>query len=73
MAFNPARSRLAVCGHELFRGGTPTGFNAAAVSRAMKRGAVDVSVHVGGGSGRARYYSCDLTHGYITINAEYHT
>ncbi len=32
-----------------------------------------IAVDVGIGSGRATVWTCDLTHGYVTINAEYHT
>jgi glutamate N-acetyltransferase/amino-acid N-acetyltransferase len=28
-------------------------------------------VHLGLGEGRATVYTCDLTHGYITINGDY--
>ena len=34
---------------------------------------IAVAVDVGIGGGRATVWTCDLTHGYITINAEYHT
>ena len=32
---------------------------------------IDIAVSVGAGSGTARVYTCDLTHGYISINADY--
>ena len=32
---------------------------------------VEISVRVGTGSGAARVWTCDLTHGYIEINADY--
>ena len=32
---------------------------------------IDITVSVGTGSGAARVYTCDLTHGYISINADY--
>jgi glutamate N-acetyltransferase/amino-acid N-acetyltransferase len=32
---------------------------------------VEISVRVGTGSGTARVWTCDLTHGYIEINADY--
>ncbi len=37
----------------------------------MKTASIDISVSVGSGAGSARIYSCDLTHGYISINADY--
>ena len=33
--------------------------------------AVSVSGCVGVGKGKARVWTCDLTHGYIDINADY--
>jgi len=34
---------------------------------------VQISVNLGLGRGRARVWTCDLTHEYIRINAEYRT
>ena len=32
---------------------------------------IDLAVTIGTGDGKARVWTCDLTHGYISINAEY--
>jgi glutamate N-acetyltransferase / amino-acid N-acetyltransferase len=37
----------------------------------MKRAELEISVDVGIGDGRATVWTCDLTHGYISINADY--
>ena len=37
----------------------------------MKGLEVSIAVDVGVGSGRATVWTCDLTHGYIDINASY--
>ena len=37
----------------------------------MKNDVIDISVDLGLGGGRAVVWTCDLTHGYITINADY--
>ena len=37
----------------------------------MRTASIDIAVSVGGGAGVATVYSCDLTHGYISINADY--
>lgn len=37
----------------------------------MKGNEIDVLVDVGVGTGEATVWTCDLTHGYITINADY--
>jgi len=71
--FDPEDASLTVQGFELFRGGTPTEFDAAQVSAALKDREVGIVLMVGEGPGRAKFYTCDLTHGYIEINADYHT
>jgi glutamate N-acetyltransferase/amino-acid N-acetyltransferase len=47
------------------------GYDEAPVARHMKGAEIDLSVDVGVGRGRATVWTCDLTHGYITINADY--
>lgn len=37
----------------------------------MRRSELSLNVNVGVGSGSARVWTCDLTHGYIDINADY--
>ena len=37
----------------------------------MKNAEIEVSVDVGIGDGKATIWTCDLTHGYISINADY--
>ena len=37
----------------------------------MQGDMIDIEVSVGTGAGTARVWTCDLTHGYISINADY--
>jgi glutamate N-acetyltransferase/amino-acid N-acetyltransferase len=37
----------------------------------MKGQELDIRVDIGLGTGRATIYTCDLTHGYISINGDY--
>ena len=37
----------------------------------MKTLAIDIALSIGAGAGMATVYTCDLTHGYISINADY--
>ena len=37
----------------------------------MKQPEIEISVDIGLGDGEATIWTCDLTHGYITINADY--
>lgn len=41
------------------------------VAAHMQGNEIDIGVSVGTGAGAARVWTCDLTHGYITINADY--
>ncbi len=47
------------------------GYGEAPVALHMKGGEISIAVDVGVGRGRARVWTCDLTHGYIDINADY--
>ena len=47
------------------------GYDEAATSAYMKGEDLDLTVSLGLGDGRATVYTCDLTHGYITINGDY--
>ena len=46
-------------------------YDEALIADHMVTSSIDIAVSVGGGAGRATVYSCDLTHGYISINADY--
>ncbi len=69
-----AKTQLKLNSVLLFDSGSPVPFDAEAVSKSMQANRdVLVELAVGGGSGAARFWTCDLTHEYVTINAEYHT
>lgn len=46
-------------------------YDEAATSAYMKGEELEVTVSLGLGTGSATVYTCDLTHGYITINGDY--
>jgi glutamate N-acetyltransferase / amino-acid N-acetyltransferase len=46
-------------------------YDEAATSAYMKNEEIEVRVGLGLGGGSATVYTCDLTHGYITINGDY--
>ncbi|MCK6470388.1 MAG: bifunctional glutamate N-acetyltransferase/amino-acid acetyltransferase ArgJ [Planctomycetes bacterium] len=74
VAFEPGETSLLLNGVEIFRDGMPTRYNADKLSASLKRSReTGIVLLVGHGPGRAKYYTCDLTHGYISINADYHT
>jgi glutamate N-acetyltransferase/amino-acid N-acetyltransferase len=46
-------------------------YSEAAMSAYMKHPELEIAVDVGAGSASASLWTCDLTHGYISINADY--
>lgn len=54
------------------RNGLPVdGYDETPVAEHLKGQDIDVAVDLGIGDGRAKVWTCDLTHGYISINADY--
>ncbi|MGD1880109.1 MAG: bifunctional glutamate N-acetyltransferase/amino-acid acetyltransferase ArgJ [Kiloniellaceae bacterium] len=47
------------------------GYDEAPVAQHMKGSEIDIEVDIGIGRGQATVWTCDLTHGYISINADY--
>ena len=46
-------------------------YREAPIARHLKEQSVTIEVDVGVGAGKARVWTCDLTHAYISINADY--
>ena len=55
------------------RGAARPSYREAPVARHMKGGRIRIDIGAGikGGRGRATVWTCDLTHGYVSINADY--
>lgn len=53
------------------RAGGAIAYDDAPVNDHMRGTHIDILVEVGKGTGRARVWTCDLTHGYISINGDY--
>jgi glutamate N-acetyltransferase/amino-acid N-acetyltransferase len=47
------------------------GYDETPVAAHLKGDAIEIGVDLGLGDGRATVWTCDLTHGYISINADY--
>lgn len=47
------------------------GYDEAPVADHLKKSEIEIGVDLGLGDGRATVWTCDLTHGYISINADY--
>ena len=52
-------------------GAVVPGYDEAPVARHLAGTEIDIGVDLHLGPGRARVWTCDLTHGYISINADY--
>jgi glutamate N-acetyltransferase/amino-acid N-acetyltransferase len=52
-------------------GGVVPGYDEAPVVAHMKGREIEITVDIGLGRGKARVWTCDLTHGYIDINGSY--
>ncbi|MPZ98213.1 MAG: bifunctional glutamate N-acetyltransferase/amino-acid acetyltransferase ArgJ [Dehalococcoidia bacterium] len=59
--------------HQVLDRGTPTSVDLALVSQAMGTPEVQLRVHLGAGEATATAWGCDLTEGYVRINADYTT
>ena len=54
-----------------FHGARAPEYDEATVAKYMRNGELTARVDVGVGKGRATVWTCDLTHGYISVNADY--
>lgn len=68
------RDRLAITFGDIVvaeNGWRAEGYSEEAASAYMTNQEIKISVHLGIGEGTATVWTCDLTHGYISINADY--
>ena len=66
------RLSITVGGVRITRSGQPVAdYDETPVAAHMKGSEIDIAVDLGIGRGRATVWTCDLTHGYISINADY--
>ena len=70
---DPQDWRLWIGDHLVFRSGAPTASDTEAVEAAFSQARVRLRLRVGQGPGRSQVVTTDLTHDYVTINAEYTT
>ena len=54
-------------------GAVVAGYDEAPVAEHMRGQDIEIAIDVGIGAGAATVWTCDLTHGYIEINADYRT
>jgi glutamate N-acetyltransferase/amino-acid N-acetyltransferase len=71
-AFALERAAVRIGPVELFKDGTPYDERAAEAAEYLQGKDIEVEVDLGtGGSGRSHMWTCDLSAGYVKINAEY--
>jgi glutamate N-acetyltransferase / amino-acid N-acetyltransferase len=67
-----ARLAISFGGHAVARDGARVpDLDETPVAAHLKEREIEIAVEVGGGSGAATVWTCDLTEGYISINASY--
>jgi len=74
VVFDPAQVLITIGGLPVFEYGVRAAdFDEAATHAAMSEREYTIMIHLGPGSGRAHFTTCDLTHEYVSINADYST
>jgi len=69
---DPDRLSISIGGIPIAKDGGPVaGYNEGPVAEYMKGREITITVDLGIGRGAATVWTCDLTHGYIDINASY--
>jgi glutamate N-acetyltransferase / amino-acid N-acetyltransferase len=71
--FDPAKVDIGINGFLLCRQGLDAGFDEIAAKKAMDAKELILRLDLHDGKAAARMWTCDLTHGYIDINASYRT
>jgi glutamate N-acetyltransferase / amino-acid N-acetyltransferase len=74
VAFDPAKVDIEMQDVTVCRGGLAAPFPEDGLKRKLDRNECAISFRIrGSGKGRARFWTCDFTEGYIRINASYRT
>jgi glutamate N-acetyltransferase/amino-acid N-acetyltransferase len=72
--FNPAEATIFLQGVTVCRTGLAANFDEADLKRKLDSSEVLIQLALNGrGKGEARFFTCDLTEGYIQINGSYRT
>jgi glutamate N-acetyltransferase/amino-acid N-acetyltransferase len=74
VAFDPRKVDIVMQGITVCRGGLAAPFSEAELQQKLDAPDCEISLQIRGpGKGRARFWTCDFTRGYIDINASYRT
>lgn len=72
-AIDLSRTTVWIGEHCAFESGVPTHLSLDTISRAMNTPEVKLRLDLGLGTAKATAWGCDLTEGYVQINAHYST
>jgi glutamate N-acetyltransferase/amino-acid N-acetyltransferase len=70
---DPGKTSITLAGIPVFRRGRPLEFDETAAHRQMGEHRYAIRVDLRSGKGRASIWTCDLSEGYVRINADYRT
>jgi glutamate N-acetyltransferase/amino-acid N-acetyltransferase len=74
VAFDPAKTDIHMQGVAVCKGGLAAPFSEQELKTKLEAGDCEIRLAIRGkGKGEARFWTCDLTEGYIRINASYRT
>jgi len=74
VAFDPAKVDVRMQNVLVCRGGLAAPFSEDDLKKKLDLAECTIQFHIHGkGKGRARFWTCDFTEGYIRINASYRT
>jgi glutamate N-acetyltransferase/amino-acid N-acetyltransferase len=74
VVFDPSDVSVFLQGVEVCRGGLAANYDEGALKKALDAERIEIRVqHERKGKGEARFFTCDLTEGYIQINGSYRT
>jgi len=71
--FLPERFSISLSGLEVVHEGLPTEYAEADAAERMKQHDIAIDIGVGEGKGTCTFWTSDLTHDYVSINADYRT
>ncbi len=71
--FSLDRVRVTIAGTTVFERGAPVDTDLDAVVEALRQPRSEIDIDLGAGDGHGHAWGCDLTAGYVRINAEYTT
>ncbi|MFP4379166.1 MAG: bifunctional glutamate N-acetyltransferase/amino-acid acetyltransferase ArgJ [Candidatus Sumerlaeia bacterium] len=70
--FSQENLSLSCNGFSIFKDGAPVeDYDEKALTKTLKNKEIDINISIGSGLGSATVWTCDMTHEYISINADY--